>query len=286
MGSFSNNSASAESDYASVMSSNTTATSISRLFFKENREIDDENLATKESKDLVKFRAFLVTILFWTTIGVGLGIWIYFTEDTEKEFDEVYMDQADDLFEEVESKFLVAFGAIDSFVLALSAQFSDWPFVTVHKFPRQAEQLLELSCAFMVTNYYFVKEDQRQDWETYSAANDFWVEEGIQKDLAFQKNTLHQKDSSIELTRGNATDLETNSSFMVSTSYYFVNVCEHWLPLRLFRISLYWTGKSNYLLTASSNKYFYHLCIASMATISGQRGIALWLGWLSVQSTC
>jgi len=223
MGSFSNNSASAESDYASVMSSNTAATSISRLFFKENREIDDENLATKESKDLVKFRAFLVTILFWTTIGVGLGIWIYFTEDTEKEFDELYMDQADDLFEEVASRFLVAFGAIDSFVLALSAQFSDWPFVTVHKFPRQAEQLLELSSAFMVTNYYFVKEDQRQDWETYSAANDFWVEEGIQKDLAFQKNTLHRKDSSIELTRGNATDLETNSSFMPQWQQYPVN---------------------------------------------------------------
>ena len=219
MGSFPNNSASAESE--------STATSISRNFFKQKREIDDESLAPQESKDLVKFRAFLVTILFWTTIGVGLGIWVYFTEDTKKEFDELYMDQAEDLFEEVASKILVAFGAIDSFVFALSAQFSNWPFVTVHKFPRQAEQLLELSCAFMVTNYYFVKEDQRQDWETYSAANDFWVEEGIQKDLAFKKNTLDRKDSSIEFTRGNATDLERNSSFMVSASYYFVNVCEH-----------------------------------------------------------
>lgn len=231
--SMSNKSESAESDsYASVMSSNTTLTNINRLTFEERQEIDDESLATQESKHLVKFRLFLVTILFWTTIGVGLYVWVYFTEDIEKEFNELYMDEAHDLFDELASKFLVAFGAIDSFVLALSTQFSNWPFVTVHKFPRQAEQLLELSCAVVVTNYYFVKEDQRQDWEAYSAANDFWVEEGIQhhqhKDLAFQKITPDGKDSSFEFTSGYTNDIERNSSFMVSSHYnHFVHVYEH-----------------------------------------------------------
>eukprot|EP00531_Pseudo-nitzschia_arenysensis_P005863 CAMPEP_0116128656 /NCGR_PEP_ID=MMETSP0329-20121206/7475_1 /TAXON_ID=697910 /ORGANISM="Pseudo-nitzschia arenysensis, Strain B593" /LENGTH=92 /DNA_ID=CAMNT_0003622807 /DNA_START=101 /DNA_END=379 /DNA_ORIENTATION=+ len=66
--------------YRSVQSSHTTSTNISRLTMKQQQALDDESLATQESKDLIRFRLFLVTILFWTTIGVGLAVWIYFTE--------------------------------------------------------------------------------------------------------------------------------------------------------------------------------------------------------------
>lgn len=186
----------------SVISSNTTSTNFSLLSVKQQEAIDDESLATQESKDLVKFRLFLITILFWTTIGVGLYVWVYFTEEVENEFKELYEDEATNLLDQIESRFLVAFGAIDAFVLALSAQFSDWPFVTVPRFARQAEQLRQLSNAVAITNYHFVENNQRQEWEAYAAANNFWAEDGIHplldyNDLSIPKNTTQRTNSSI-----------------------------------------------------------------------------------------
>lgn len=235
----------------SVISSNTTSTNFSLLSVKQQEAIDDESLATQESKDLVKFRLFLITILFWTTIGVGLYVWVYFTEEVENEFKELYEDEATNLLDQIESRFLVAFGAIDAFVLALSAQFSDWPFVTVPRFARQAEQLRQLSNAVAITNYHFVENNQRQEWEAYAAANNFWAEDGIHplldyNDLSIPKNTTQR----------------TNSSILVSTfSIASANICE--LRSRLKK---------------KENKTFHSLlsekncpsCTASMATISRQ----------------
>ena len=178
--------------YSSAVSS--TSTGRSRLSLRRDDDDDNQSLATQENKDLTKFRLFLVTILFWTTIGVGLAVWIYFTEETEKGFEEFYDHQAQELYEESTSKIIVALGAIDSFALALSAKFSDWPFVTVPKFSIRAERLRNLSNAVQVSNYYYVQNDQLEQWEAYSTENDFWLEEGIQNqetNLALpRKNSL------------------------------------------------------------------------------------------------
>jgi hypothetical protein len=58
---------------------NSVSTNASRLTVKQQQAGDDESLATDESKDLVKLRFFLITILFWMTVGCGLTIWAYFT---------------------------------------------------------------------------------------------------------------------------------------------------------------------------------------------------------------
>jgi len=197
--------------YRSVMSSQTTSTNISRLTMKQQQTIDDESLATKESKDLIRFRLFLVTILFWTTVGVGLAVWIYFTESIEQGFEEHFDDEAQELFDETVSKIMVAFGAIDSFALQLSAQFSDWPFVTVPNFEIQAERLQNLSNAVVVTNYHHVPQEQIEDWNAYTFSNDFWVEEAIlnpETNSAIPKNVLLGKaNAAIEINNKNSSIL-------------------------------------------------------------------------------
>jgi hypothetical protein len=62
-----------------ISADNSVSTATSRLTVKQQQAGDDENLATKESKDLIKLRFFLITILFWMTVGCGLTIWAYFT---------------------------------------------------------------------------------------------------------------------------------------------------------------------------------------------------------------
>jgi len=192
--------------YSSAFSAASTSSNVSRLSFKREDEVENESLATQESKNLVKFRLFLVTILFWTTIGVGMYVWIYFTEEIETGFEEHFENEVQELCDELAHKFLVAFGAIDSFAIAISAKFSNWPFVTVPKFSKHADRLLELSNAIVVTNYYFVEKELRQEWETYSAANDFWVQDEThyqQSDIAAQNNIVLEGKPNTELANLN-----------------------------------------------------------------------------------
>lgn len=256
--------------YRSVISSQTTSTNISRLTMKQQQAIDDESLATQESKDLIRFRLFLVTILFWTTIGVGLAVWIYFTESIEQGFEEHFEDEATELFDETVSKIMVAFGAIDSFALQLSAQFSDWPFVTVPNFEIQAERLQNLSNAVVVTNYHLVEQDQIEDWNAYTFSNDYWVEEAIlnpQTNSAISKNVLLGKaNAAIELNNRNSSILVSSifaiCNFAILQFLVSIDVCNDSLNLTRLTIDILSTGT------------------APMATIPGQPSFTVWVGRL------
>jgi hypothetical protein len=69
-------SSSVSSNYSS--SNNSVSTAISRFTEKHQAANDDEtaSLAAVESKHLTKLRFFLITVLFWSTVGVGLAIWV------------------------------------------------------------------------------------------------------------------------------------------------------------------------------------------------------------------
>ena len=211
---------SVESDsYASGVSSNTTSTNFSRQSLKAEEATDDESLATKESKDLVKYRFFLVTVLYWSTVGVGLAVWIYFLDDIENEFQKLYSEEADEMFDQLAGKLLVTFGAIDSFVLALSTRFENWPFVTVTQFSAQADKLLKLASAIVITNYHLVEKNQREEWKAYSASHDSWLKDEIRQqtnDRSSPTSLLRGMDSHIKSINGNVFNLHTNSSFLVS----------------------------------------------------------------------
>ena len=292
--------------YSSVVSTNTASTGVSRITLKQLESIDDESLATKESKALVKLRFFLITILFWSTVGVGLWIYIYFSEEIETKFEEQYYEESTEIFRGVENAFVVAHGAIDSFVLALCTQYSAWPFVTVPRFSVRAEKLRNLTSAVVVTNYHYVRKDQRRDWEAYSANNDAWVEDGIRHQQQYLgshrslENILRGESSAaIDWTRdniGNAS-LGREDSFLVRTAWiWFVH-----LRLRAFVVQTPFFCdacigfEKQIFLTETSYIQRHRLPdarhdttrhgTAPMAAIPRQRHIPLQLGWLPTQTT-
>jgi hypothetical protein len=136
----------------------------------------------------------------------------------------VYTEDSKKVFYTLGETFHVTLGAIDSFVLAISAQFVTWPLVTIPNFSIRAEKLRKFSKAAVVTSYYFVTEDQRLEWENYSKANHFWVEDGIEKqenNLVLQE-TIPSKNFSIAEGGGfddDTLNLTENTSFMVGIEY-------------------------------------------------------------------
>mmetsp|Transcript_13427 Transcript_13427/g.37784 ORF Transcript_13427/g.37784 Transcript_13427/m.37784 type:complete len:1181 (+) Transcript_13427:148-3690(+) len=192
-----------------------TSTSISRFTSRQPQGIEDEGLATQESKHLVKLRFFLITVLFWSTVGVGLAVWTYFTEEIDNEFEEHYWEESEEARTELQNKFLVAIGSIDSFIVALCIQSSAWPFVTVPRFSDRAERLRKFSHAVAVTTYHYVDEDLRQEWSEYASANDHRQGESLhlhkQKDeTTLQQNIMLGRESNNEFLRNHG----NLSSFM------------------------------------------------------------------------
>lgn len=133
----------------------------------------------------------------------------------------MYIEESHKVLDTIGETFHGTLGAIDSFVLAITAHFVTWPFVTVPNFSIRAGKLREFSKAVVVTSYYFVDEDQRLEWDNYSKANDFWVKDGIEKqenNLVLQETILNKNYSTAE---GGGYDYDTpnlteNVSFMVS----------------------------------------------------------------------
>ena len=211
-----------------------TSTSISRFTTRQQQIIEDESLAVRDSEHLTKLRFFLITILFWSTVGVGLAVWIYFTEDIENKFDDLYHDDSLEVLQELESRFIVALGAIDSFMVALcTLSSSEWPFVTAPHFSVRAQKLRKMSHAFAVTTYPYVEDSQREEWEEYSSANDNWLEEDLKKQedekgIILQKNVLYGReptDEFVQKTIGNTSGfmVRTGASECMKRCFMFVN---------------------------------------------------------------
>lgn len=150
-------------------------------------------------------------------------MFILYQENQEEEFEDEYVENSVKVFDTFGVSFHVTLGAIDSFVLAICAQFNTWPFVTVPNFSIRAEKLRKFSNAVVVTNYHFVDKDQRQEWDKYTKANDFWVEDGIEN----QEKNFVLRETSIDKNYGGGEmqvygqyedlDVAKNISFMVST---------------------------------------------------------------------
>jgi hypothetical protein len=167
----------------------TTCTKSSSSNEKGKRDEDGDSVGAKsESTAVVRLRVFLITVLFWSTIGVALAVWSYFSMAEVDAFEAQYYQDSAKIFVAVSDTLEVTLGAIDTFLLGIVslARFSsqEWPFVTVPDYELRVRKIRGLARAAIVTQYHFVTGDQRSDWENYSVTNDQWVEEGLESQKA------------------------------------------------------------------------------------------------------
>lgn len=149
-----------------------TSTGVSRLSARQDQsDDDDQSLATKDTRHLTKLRFFLITILFWSTVGVGLAVWTYFTEDIQEGFVAQYIEEAIRVVTVEQTNFLLAVGSIDNFVLSLCM----WPSVTPSQYAIQADRLRKFSTSVAVTSYFYADGEMVQEWDQLSSLNAPWV---------------------------------------------------------------------------------------------------------------
>jgi hypothetical protein len=153
---------------------------------------EQEEIAKSETKAVFWLRLAVMLVLTLSALSVALTVYFYTSGSEQDEFETQFTSDSVKVLESVGLTLDTTFGAADAFVLKLVAYArysnSTWPYVTLPNHAVHAAKLLSLSKAFYVSQSYLVSEEQRDVWEPYSAANDFWVYEGIEvekKDARF-----------------------------------------------------------------------------------------------------
>lgn len=160
-----------------------------------NHKSDEEKeiIVEAETKSIFKIRILFSCVLIISMISIALTVYYYIANREKADFEKQFYQDSSKIFEAVGSVLASSLGAVDSFSVNMVSysKYSNetWPFVTIPEFAIRCAKLLSLSKATVISTYPIVSTEQREKWENYSLANDWWVDEGI----VVQNNDEHFK---------------------------------------------------------------------------------------------
>jgi hypothetical protein len=154
---------------------------------KNNKSVnqpEQEMIAKEEDKAVFRLKLLVLAVLVVSTVGVAVAVYLYISDGEEDDFEAQFIGDSSKIFESIGSTLDLTLGAVDSFLVGLVsfARFTNatWPHVTLPDYAVRVAKIRSLSKAVLVTQYHYVSGGQRTKWESYSVANDYWVDESIE----------------------------------------------------------------------------------------------------------
>jgi hypothetical protein len=167
------------------------------------KQYDDmSSLASRETKQLRRFRySFAVFLLF---IGIGLALAIFFVTRTQEEenFQTNFDDRSSKIIGTFHGRVEQKIGALEalSFSTTSYALYKNltWPFVTLPEFGINGASTRSLAQTVSIVWYPMVTTENRLAWEQYSRGNQGWIEQAQAFEDAFDHTNLsHGSDADI-----------------------------------------------------------------------------------------
>ena len=128
----------------------------------------------------------ILTFFFLTAAGVTAAFFVYRAHNRktqDEEFKYRFQEDATNTLASLGMSIDSTLGATDAFAVSMLAHAKatnqTYPFVTINDFAIQAGKLLKNSRAKYLTTYQVVEEEQRKEWEEYTASHNDWVNESI-----------------------------------------------------------------------------------------------------------
>jgi len=155
-------------------------TSLSRT----NLEIEEQD--KKAAVAVKRLKTAILLFFSLTAIGVVAAFFIYRAYNSRalyNRFRDRFKEDAENMLASIGANIDSTLGATDAFAISMlsyaKATKQTYPFVTIDDFAVQAGKLRKNSRAKYITTYQVVKEDQRLEWEEYSANHNSWIDESI-----------------------------------------------------------------------------------------------------------
>jgi hypothetical protein len=155
-------------------------------------DAEKEELAQKETRNVLMLRVLVVIVLLLAAIAVSIVVYIITKNAETDEFETQYAALSESVLTTFESIVTDKMGAISSVGVAATAHGIDhhraWPFVTLSYFQERAATARSLSGALSISINPLVTEVDRSEWEKHVVEEEKdhgWITDGqkYQKDL-------------------------------------------------------------------------------------------------------
>lgn len=148
------------------------------------KETDLGNVISKrETRFVWLMRILVLLVLALSTTTVAVATYRFTSRNEHEAFTASFRNNGNKVVVSVTKAFYLSMTGIDSFVAGVVAAAKvanqTWPFVTLPDYELRAAKTRALCKSVAMSQVHVVTSNQRVEWETYTANNNWWVNESI-----------------------------------------------------------------------------------------------------------
>jgi hypothetical protein len=133
-----------------------------------------EELASKETHAVTKLKFLVFGSLFFSMVAVALLAYFFTAQGERQSFEANFYDDANKILGNMGNNLQRTMEVTDAFITSITsfaAQTNQtWPYVVIPDFSVTAEKVRSLCGGVFVSSYHLVEDDQRKQWENFTAA--------------------------------------------------------------------------------------------------------------------
>jgi hypothetical protein len=132
-----------------------------------------EELSSKETRAVTKLKLLVFGSLFCSMVAVALVEYFLTSQAEQDGFELLFNDYANKLLGNIGKKVEMTMEASDAFITSVTSYAAHtnqtWPYVVIPDFSVRAEKVRSLCGAVYVNTYHSVEDEQRKEWENFTA---------------------------------------------------------------------------------------------------------------------
>jgi hypothetical protein len=132
-----------------------------------------EELASNETRAVTKLKLLVFGSLFFSMVAVVFAAYYLTSKAEHDNFELHFQDDANKLLANIGQNLQRTMEASDAFITSITSYAAHtnqtWPYVVIPDFSVRAEKIRSLCGAVYATTYHFVENEQRKDWENFTA---------------------------------------------------------------------------------------------------------------------
>jgi hypothetical protein len=142
------------------------------LYCREHEQNLDE-LASKETRAVTSLKLLVFGSLFFSMVAVVLSAYFFTAQGEHNNFEVNFYDDAHKILGNMGQNLQRTMDVSDAFITSITSYAAHtnqtWPFVVIPDFYVTAEKIRSLCGAVYVSTFHVVENDQRKQWENFTA---------------------------------------------------------------------------------------------------------------------
>jgi hypothetical protein len=186
------------------------------------KEYDGSSLASRETRELRRFRCAFPVLLFFIGIGLALAIFFLTRKQEEGNFQTNFEDGCSKIIGTFHGRVEQKIGALEalSFSTTSYALYKNltWPFVTLPDFGINGASIRSLAQTVSIVWYPMATTENRLAWEQYSRDNQGWIEQAQAFEDAFDHTRVSHHGSDADIHSDSNRKLDENIDYITVVS--------------------------------------------------------------------